>query len=401
MAKKIEKTPLEKKNWSQQFNLIGEAKVTDYTFKIDEHSEKSDWIYNSLSLQVDCGEKYGRIGCELMGGYGANRDNFVYVHGKKEDGSDDFENQYTIDWDDRLDPDVLADVGELGMYTVGLEKDVKEKTVYNKFLTPYDTIAYIHEHLTDGMVVNVKGQLKYTLYNDTVQVKKEINSIVLSKADSDKYRASFTQTMLLDKDSVGKADKQKFVIPITGYILEKFKEYNGNDLTEGGQVKGGKFVPLRKDFEYEFDPSKPDLVKKAVEKVFKVKKGVTMITLEGDFVEGGAVVTATEDDLTDDIRDLVELGYYTLEEALAKCAENGNRERRMILRKPVIKLVGEEGNKVPVVQKFEEKYTEDDLMLDYMVKKDVEESIDEELPFAPEEDEEETTDDDNSWLDAL
>lgn len=401
MAKKIEKTPLEKKNWSQQFNLIGEAKVTDYTFKIDEHSEKSDWIYNSLSLQVDCGEKYGRIGCELMGGYGANRDNFVYVHGKKEDGSDDFENQYTIDWDDRLDPDVLADVGELGMYTVGLERDVKEKTVYNKFLTPYDAIAYIHEHLTDGMVVNVKGQLKYTVYNDTVQVKKEINSIVLSKAEPDKYRASFTQTMLLDKDSVGKADKQKFVIPITGYILEKFKEYNGNDLTEGGQVKGGKFVPLRKDFEYEFDPSKPDLVKKAVEKVFKVKKGVTMITLEGDFVEGGAVVTATEDDLTDEIRDLVELGYYTLEEALAKCAENGNRERRMIVRKPQIKLVGEEGNKTPVVQKFEEKYTDDDLMLDYLVKKDVEESIDEELPFEPEEDEEETTDDDNSWLDNL
>jgi len=402
MARK-EKTALEKKNWTQTFNLVGEAKVNDYTFKIDEHSEKSDWIYNSLNLQIDCGEKYGRIGCELMGGYGANRDNFVYVHGKKEDGTDDFDNQYTIDWDDRLDPDVLADVGELGMYTVGLEKDTKDKTVYTKFLTPYDAIAYIHENLTDGMVVNVKGQLKYSVYNDAVQVKKEINSIVLSKAESDKYRASFTQTMLLDKDSVDKPDKQKSVFPITGYILEKFKEYNGNDLTEGGTVKGGKFVPLRKTFEYEYDASKPDLVKKAIEKVFKVKKGVTMITLEGDFVEGGAVVTATENDLTDDIKDLVELGYYTLEEALAKCAENGNRERRMILRKPVIKLVGEEGNKVPVVQKFEEKYTEDDLMLDYLIKKEVEEGIDEEELFSTDDadDEDTASDDDNSWLDNL
>lgn len=402
MAKK-EKTALDKKNWSQQFNLVGEAKVTDYTFKIDEHSEKSDWVYNSLNLQVDCGEKYGRISCELMGGYGANRDNYVYVHGKKEDGSDDFENQYTIDWDDRLDPNVLAEVGELGMYTVGLEKDTKDKTVYTKFLTPYDTIAYIQENLTDGMVVNVKGQLKYSVYNDTVQVKKEINSIVLSKAEPDKYRASFTQTMLLDKDSVDKPDKQKCVIPINAYILEKFKEYNGNDLTEGGSVKGGKFVPLRKTFEYEFDMSKPDLVKKAVDKVFKVKKGVTMITFEGEFIEGGAVVNATEEDLTDDIRDLVELGYYTLEEALAKCTENGNRERRMVLRKPQIKMVGDEGNKVPVIQKFEEKYTEDDLMLDYLVKKDVEEEIDEELPFADDDADEDvdTSDDDSSWLDNL
>ena len=402
MAKK-EQTALDKKNWTQNFNLVGEAKVNDYTFKIDEHSEKSDWVYNSLNLQVDCGEKYGRISCELMGGYGANRDNFVYVHGKKADGTDDFENQYTIDWEDRLDPTVLSEVGELGMYTVGLEKDTKEKTVYTKFLTPYDAIAYINENLTDGMIVNVKGQLKYSVYNDNVQVKKEINSIVLSKAEPDKYRASFTQTMLLDKDSVDKPDKQRCIIPITGYILEKFKEYNGNDLTEGGTVKGGKFVPLRKNFEYEFDMSKPDLVKKAVDKVFKVKKGITMITFEGEFIEGGAVVNATEDDLTDDIRDLVELGYYTLEEALAKCTENGNRERRMVLRKPQIKMVGDEGNKVPVIQKFEEKYTEDDLMLDYLIKKDVEEEIDEELPFADDDadDDVDASDDDSSWLDNL
>lgn len=401
MAKK-EKTQLDKKNWSQSFNLIGEAKVNDYTFKINEHSEKSDWVYNSLNLQVDCGEKYGRISCELMGGYGANRDNYVYVHGKKEDGSDDFDNQYTIDWEDRLNPDVLSEVGELGMYTVGLEKDTKEKTVYSKFLTPYDAIMYINENLTDGMVVNVKGQLKYTLYNDTVQVRKEINSIVLSKAEPDKYRASFTQTMLLDKDSVDKADKQKCIIPITGYILEKFKEYNGNDLTEGGKIKGGKFVPLRKTYEYEFDMSKPELVKKAVDKVFKVKKGVTMITFEGEFIEGGAVVNATEDDLTDDIRDLVELGYYTLEEALAKCTENGNRERRMVLRKPMIKMVGEEGNKVPVIQKFEEKYSDEDLMLDYLVRNEDDEE-DEDLPFEKEDvdDTTDTVDDDSSWLDAL
>ena len=38
----------------------------------------------------------------------------------------------------------------------------------------------------------------------------------------------------------------------------------------------------------------------------------------------------------------------------------------MIIRKPQIKMIGEEGNKVPVIQKFEEKYTDEDLMLDYL-----------------------------------
>ena len=65
MAKKEKKT-LEKKNWSNSFMLIGEAKINDYTYKIDEKSNKSDWIYNSLNLGVFCGEKSGTVYAELM-----------------------------------------------------------------------------------------------------------------------------------------------------------------------------------------------------------------------------------------------------------------------------------------------------------------------------------------------
>ena len=38
MAKK-EKKVLEKKNWSNSFVLIGEAKINDYTYKLDEKSD--------------------------------------------------------------------------------------------------------------------------------------------------------------------------------------------------------------------------------------------------------------------------------------------------------------------------------------------------------------------------
>ena len=53
------------------------------------------------------------------------------------------------------------------------------------------------------------------MYNDELQVKKEINSVVLSKVnDSSKYCAKFTQTMLLTKDSLGKVDKATGILPI-------------------------------------------------------------------------------------------------------------------------------------------------------------------------------------------
>lgn len=396
MAKK-EKKVLEKENWTNSFMLIGEAKLNDYTYKIDEKSEKSDWIYNSLNLGVFCGETCGTVYAELMGGYGAERDNVVYVHGKDEDGKDDFDNKFTIDWDDRFDETILESVGDLCFLTVGLEKDKGGKIYYKKFLTPYDMISYIKDNLEDGMIINVKGTLKYSTYNDNVQVKKEINSVVLSKVDdSSKYSARFTQTMLLTKDSVGKPDKSTGILPVYAKVLDYVKEYKGKEVKTN--------IPYNKTFEYELDLSKPDIAKKVIDKVFKVQKGVTEVTFEGDLIEGGAVVTATEDDIPDDIKTLIEIGVYTLDEALAKCTVSSGREKRMVIRKPLIKMVEDsQGNKTPVIQKFDRKYDEEDLILDFMY--DVDDEKNELEQNEPEVESTETNNesenDDSSWLDNL
>ena len=405
MAKK-ERKPLAKSNgWTSTFNLVGEVKLNEYTFKLDESSNSSDWIYNALNLGVDCGEKHGVVYAELMGGYGSDRQNMIYVHGKKEDGSDDFDNSYTIDWDDRDDESILADIGDLCFLTVGLEKDSKDKTFYKKFITPYDFIAYVKEHLKDKMVVNVRGQIKYRPYNGNIQCRKEINSIALSSATPDKYRATFTQTMLLDRDSVTKdsIDKDKGVINVDAYVLEKFKEYNGWDLTNGGKTKG-LFVPLHKNFEYEINPEKPELTTAVINKLFKVKKGIMQVTFEGDFIEAGSTVQATEADLTEDIRELIDLGLYSLEEALAKCTVGGSKERRMILRKPTIKMIdgSNEGEKIPQIQRFEEVFTEEDMQLECLTAKETDDEEDtDEVPFEEEIAEETTVDEDDELASLL
>lgn len=63
-------------------------------------------------------------------------------------------------------------MGDLCYLTVGIERDKGGKVYYKKFLAPYDMIAYINENLEDGMVINVKGNLKYSMYNDELQVKR-------------------------------------------------------------------------------------------------------------------------------------------------------------------------------------------------------------------------------------
>lgn len=359
MAKTKEKARLDKKVAS--FNLVGEVKINDYTYKIDEKSSNSDWIWNQLNLGVDCGEN-GTVYAEMMGGYGSERDNVIYVHGKKIDNNgrivDDFENQYTIDWDDRFDESITEEIGDMCFITVGLEKDSHDKTFTKRFLSAYDAINYIKQYLDNGMVVNIKGNLKYQKYQDNVIVKKEINSIYLSKAEKENYRATFIQTMLLTKDSVGKVDKERSVIPLYAKVIDYVKMWNDKE------VKCN--VPFDKTFEVAVDLTNHKGVDLWINKILKVKKGVTEITFEGDLIESGSIINVTEDDIPDDIKDLIEMGAYTLEEALTKCTENTSKERKMVVKKPVIRMVGEDGSKVPVVQKFENKYTEEDLILDFM-----------------------------------
>ena len=380
-----------RKDWVSNFNLVGRPVIGDYTYKIDEKSEKSQWIYNALNLGIDCGEKHGTVYAEMLGGYSEGGENKLFVHGKKDDGSDDFEKSIIVDFDDRFNDDVLEEIGDLSFITIGLEKTSEGKTFYKKFLSAYDAIAYVKEHLNSDMVVNIRGNLKYSSYNDNVQVRKNITSIALSKADdSSKYKATFTQSILLDKDSASlkadNIDKDKGVMYVNARVLDYVKEINGVE------VKGQ--YPYPKQFEFALNLENEKQCKTVYEKLFKVKKGITQTTFEGEFIEGGAVVTATLDDLPDDIKDLVLAGVYTEEEACAKCTANGNRERRMVLKKPMIKLVGED--KTPVIQMFPERYDEDDLVLSCMSKKNADEPYvdDDETPF-------DTDDDSMDWLNSL
>jgi hypothetical protein len=243
------------------------------------------------------------------------------------------------------------------------------------------------------MVVNVRGNLKYSIYNDNVQVRKNITNIALSNKadDSANFKATFTQSVLIDKDSASlkSIDKDKGVMYVDTRVLDYAKEINNTE------VKGQ--YPYNKRFEFAMDFSNEAQCKKIMDKLFKVKKGVTQITFEGEFIEGGAVVTAKWEDLPKDIQDLVEMGVYTEEEALARCTANGNREKRMVLKKPQIKMVGEDDNKKPVIQVFEERYTEDDLVLDYLYN-NKSNTKDDEPPFDADES---SVDDSMSWLNDL
>ncbi len=384
MSDKIKKT-----NWISSFKLVGRAKINDNSFKIDEVSQ-SGWCYNNLNLGVDCGEKYGVTYANLMGGYSQVKDNIIYVHGKKEDGTEDWENIFTINWDDRLDEEILDTLGDMCFIKVGLENTENGKLYTQKFLAAYDAINYIKEHLTNDTVINVQGNLKYNFYQGNVTMQRDIRSIFLSKAEPENFKASFAQSILIDNDSINlkeDVDTNRKCVSIHARVLDYIKELNGNT------VKGQ--YPLPFTFEYEYESE--EIFKKVYKLLFKVKKNIRQINFEGDFINTGATVQATMDDVTDDVKALIAMGLYTEEEILTKYAAQGGIERRYVLTRPIVRIEGDTENKQTVPQIFDDRYTEEDLIINFSSNSDSNSDSDMWDTSAILNDD----DDDDSWLNEL
>ena len=349
-----------KKDWVSNFWLVGKPNITDNTFTLDKRSEKSSWVGNTMNLGINCGEICGTVFTRMFGGYSMDNPFPIKVHGKDVNNRDDFDTRFEIAWEDRLDESVLDEVGDLCFIKVGIEKTTEGNIFTKRFLSEYDAIKYIKEHLTSDMAISVRGRLNYSYYNDNLKIDKNITSIYVTDAEPSDFKATFTQSILIDKDSTSmkEYDKDKNVVYVNGKVLDYMKEYNGVE------VKGQ--FPYNAKFEFAM-PENTAIHPVTMDKVFKVKKGITQITFEGNFIENGATIQPTWDDVPDDIKGLVDIGLYSEEDALKKCSTNGSRERRMVFTRPMIKMVGEEGAQQPVIQKFEERYTEDDLLLDCMI----------------------------------
>lgn len=357
MAKTKERKALKK--GKATFNLIGRVKVTDKTFNLG-NSYDSGWTDNSMYVGVDCGNG-NTVYAEMRSGFYSDPDKESVIRAYSKDERDDAGKSKSVEiaWEDRLDESLYDSISDSSFLTVGVEKDVKDKTVYKKFLTAYDAVEYLNEHLEDGMIVNVKGTIGYSEYEGNVSTKKEITSIVLSKIDDEAdFKATFSQTILVDSKSIGKKNDDKGTIELAAYVVD----YVGKPKIDGEKIEVKKNVTYPKTFEVAINEN-PEITAKMLQRFFKPKKGkITEITVTGNLVEGGSTVNITEDDIPDDIKELIEMGLYSEEEAEKKIAVgNGNRERRMIIVKPDIIYVGTGDDRKPTVAFEDGKYDEDDL----------------------------------------
>ena len=359
------------KRGQQNFTLIGKAKLGQYSFKIDEQSKRSSYIYSQANLTLKT--KEGEISANVMGGYNPEKDNIIYAFSK---GDKDNKGQsFTVSWEDRFDEEIIETVADMKLFKAGVEMGEDGKVVYKKFLHPYDFINYLEQHMANDKVYVVRGDLQYQEYNGEMQIKKNITSVTLAKEeianDPETHEAKFSTTILTDSNFLGRPDKETMTVPVDAYVVDFFNEYQGQEIVRmvNGKEKNGLTMPVPKSFDFKI--AKDMETTKKLLKYLKPKRGaVTEIVMEGIFSKSQGELKGEEltiDDLDDDIKFMVEIGTYTLDEALGKVnfVYGEKTPEKMLLTRPAIKKVeGKDGSSTLTVNYTPDKYNEEDLIIE-------------------------------------
>lgn len=379
--------------------VVGRAKVTDKTFNTNQTSKTSDYQYSRMGLGIETTDGNVIFG-EAMGGFSPSQ-NYPIKARTKGEGGKQGEN-VDINWADRLNESVIETLNNYSTINIGLiregeapaegEEDTR-KLVVKRFLSAYDAIPYIQEHLKDGMMIMAKGSYGFSKYKEDDQKKFNIDSIFLSKQESG--FANFVQTVLIDEDSFSKSSmkdaKETGEIVIQARVVDYVGKINGK--------KVGKNMTFNFPFSVKINQENPEMTEKIVNSLFKVKKGkIREIAIEGQIFEGFEQAQVSEKDvqLSKDVQELIAMGLYSKEEAMEKMTVRGNKVSKMLFTRPFILKDKDDATKIKM-DVNDDKYVPEDLIVDIEEKK--EENIDLGSMLGGEETSNDTGD--NSWLAGL
>ena len=332
----------ELKKGANSFRLVGKMVITPNTFKMESKSN-TGYISNKMYVGVNCG-KGNTVYAQMFGGYSSSASK-LYLHGKQTDPNnsrrdiDDYTNQFEITWDDRFNVDVLSTCGPACFLSVALEKDTNGNLQTQKFLSPYDAIRYIKD-VTDRMsaeekdklIVEIRGNIEYRYYEGKVNYQKTITSVKVVDVTEDKYTASFTQTIYVDKDCIGKANMERKVLPLNVKVAEYIGKYKNVEIKAT--------VPLEVEMELDANAKIAPWLASNIKK----SSGYAKATILGNFVESGSTESFDVSSLPADVQKYIADGVLS-EEDVMRTVASGN-QRQQILTINAIKTAIDENKSI-------------------------------------------------------
>lgn len=328
-----------KKTTNGYFDFVGMIKgYGTESFKKDlVGTNNTNWLYNRLSLMLTDG-KGKNIYVNMQDGY--DRVNGKTIYAQSEEG-----NQMQVAFADRFNETLRNSINDKSFLKVATGKVTVEAKDYNtgevimengspkmievwdykRFLTLYDLTNFLSDKLTDGLKVRITGQIRYKEYQDETQRELIVQRVYfLPEGDETECEFAFTQTVILDSESVNTDSLEK-----ENMAILKAKIYQKKNKDE--------MMVLPLDLIIRTTPEKIESTKKMIDMLYRVS-GDTLrsITLLGVINSGYIKTDATVDAIPPEMQELIDAGVFTEEDILQSYSKK-EKVDEMLIVKPAIK----------------------------------------------------------------
>lgn len=319
----------ELKRGQARFEVFGELRVNEDSWGEVRQSTSSTYKYRRAALSVDLGEGRSTF-VELMGGYDPNRPILRRLSKTQGEGLMD------IPWANRLNENIVANVSPQSLISVG-KLDENGNIARKVFVSELDAIEEMEKTFKNGDSVHIWGDVEYHRYNGQIQRRLSIRGISQIVPDSSlagRHEATLRQSFLFSKNSISPDYEDELEEKGKTTITVHVPQYVGKE--EGVEVR--KVLPFPQTLVYK--ANNEDEIKRAkfvIEKFMTVEDDdlVREVVLVVDMYDG--VETSTGDfELTDDLKDLLDLGVVTEDELKRTSTVSGKRIRENIVLKPYV-----------------------------------------------------------------
>lgn len=319
----------ELKRGQARFEVFGELRVNEDSWGEVRQSASSTYKYRRAALSVDLGEGRSTF-VELMGGYDPNRPILRRLSKTQGEGLMD------IPWANRLNENIVANVSPQSLIAVG-KLDENGNIARKVFVSELDAIEEMEKTFKNGDSVHIWGDVEYHRYNGQIQRRlsiRGISQIVPDSSSDGRHEATLRQSFLFSKNSISPDYEDELEENGKTTITVHVPQYVGKE--EGVEVR--KVLPFPQTLVYK--ANNEDEIKRAkfvIEKFMTVEDDdlVREVVLVVDMYDG--VETSTGDfELTDDLKDLLDLGVVTEDELKRTSTVSGKRIRENIVLKPYV-----------------------------------------------------------------
>jgi hypothetical protein len=309
------------------FTAIGYVSINDLSFVLDKENNNGNYCFSKANIKLNFNGD--SLYFESFGGFNQDPATKQYKQTKIYLNNKDNNDMFVVDFEDRENEQIIEMVSPNNFKKIGIFKDNDNKLDIKTFITEYDMIKYISENLEDGKLVKITGNINYQENSGKVYAKYTIKNLFVidELRKNDQLGCYFNQEIIVTSDSVDLKNIKEGEITINSTIVDYCSK-----LKENKPLHKAFYIKLNKD-----NPKEINAMSLFVKNYLKPEKENTRsIYLKCKVTSAVVDEKISENDLTDDLKALIDAGFMTLEDILQSTSSKTTSESKMYILEPVI-----------------------------------------------------------------